>query len=65
MNIGTNIEKLAKPIAKALKLDCIDASGNLKPESKCAKARDALDEVLYRDAFFDRFFNAARKKTKQ
>jgi hypothetical protein len=40
------IETLIHPIAKALNLDCLDATKErLKPESPCAKRRDKANEV--------------------
>jgi hypothetical protein len=44
--LGDFVEKLVKPIAKALRLPCLDAEGKLRPESGCAKRRDALNVVL-------------------
>ena len=45
--LGDVIEKLAHPIAAALKLPCLDKdSGTLKPESPCAKRRDALNKAV-------------------
>jgi len=41
--LGDVIEVFAKPIAKALKLPCLDDQDRLKPESPCAKRRDALN----------------------
>jgi hypothetical protein len=43
--LGDLVETAAKPIAKALKLDCLDSSGNLKPESGCAKRKAALNRI--------------------
>jgi hypothetical protein len=43
--VGTWLEKLVKPIARALGSDCLDAAENLKPNSPCAKARNALNQV--------------------
>jgi hypothetical protein len=45
LRLGDRAERLAKPIAKALRLNCLDAAGNLKPESGCAKRRDALNRL--------------------
>jgi hypothetical protein len=44
--LGDVVEGLVKPIAKALGLRCLDAEGKLRPESGCAKRRDALNRVL-------------------
>jgi len=43
--LGDIVEKLAKPIAKALGLGCLDKAGKLKPESGCAKRRDAMNRL--------------------
>ena len=45
MRLGDAIETLAKPIAKALHLGCLDESGELRPESGCAKRRDFLNQL--------------------
>ena len=45
--IGSLIERMAKPIAKAMKLSCIDERGELKPESGCAKRRNALNKIMF------------------
>ena len=44
--LGDVIEKLAHPIAVALKLPCLDSTGTLKPESPCAKRRDAMNRMI-------------------
>lgn len=42
--LGDVVEKMAKPIARALGLDCLDqTTGELKPESKCAQRRKWLN----------------------
>ena len=43
--LGDIIERLAKPIAVALRLPCLDENKNLRPESPCAKRRDALNKL--------------------
>jgi hypothetical protein len=45
MGLGDRVERLAKPIAKALRLPCLDEKSQLKPESPCAKRRDKLNEL--------------------
>lgn len=45
IGLGDIVEKLGKPIARALKLPCLDKAGNLRPESGCAKRRDALNRL--------------------
>lgn len=42
--LGDIVERLAKPVAKALNLSCLDATNNLRPESPCAKRRDWLNK---------------------
>lgn len=43
--LGDIIERMVKPIAKALRLNCLDENANLKPKSPCAKRRDALNKL--------------------
>jgi hypothetical protein len=43
--IGDALERLAKPLAKALRLDCLDDADKLKLGSPCAKRRDRLNEA--------------------
>ena len=43
--LGDRIERLVKPIAVALKLDCLDAQKQLKPNSLCAKRRDWVNKI--------------------
>jgi hypothetical protein len=40
---GDQLEKLFKPIAKALKLPCLDKNGRLNPDSGCGKRRAWLN----------------------
>lgn len=62
--LGTLISKVATPIARTVGSKCVDKkTGELKPKSTCAKVRDHLDAGRYKDAFYDRFFDRARKKT--
>jgi len=42
---GDQLEKLFKPIAKALGLPCLDASGTLRHDSGCAKRRDKINKI--------------------
>ena len=44
--LGDVIERIAKPIARALKLNCLDGADELKPESPCAKRRNALNRAF-------------------
>lgn len=46
--LGDMVEKLAKPIAKALRLKCLDGNGQLKPESGCAKRKAWLNSLAKR-----------------
>ena len=45
--LGDKVEALVKPIAKALKLPCLDKTGKLRPDSPCAKRRDRLNKLRY------------------
>ncbi len=44
--MGDVVERLAKPIAKALHLPCLDETNQLRPESPCAKRRDAMNKLM-------------------
>lgn len=48
--LGDWVERFAKPIARALRLDCLDKEGQLKPESGCAKRRYALNKMFSTNA---------------
>jgi hypothetical protein len=41
--LGDWVERVVKPIARVLRLACLDKNGNLKPDSGCAKRRDWLN----------------------
>lgn len=41
--IGSLIEKMVKPIAKAFGMNCLDEKNKLKEGSRCAKRRDNLN----------------------
>jgi hypothetical protein len=46
IGLGDVVSKVATPIARALGMDCIDKKTNeLKPDSGCAKRRDALNGI--------------------
>lgn len=45
LGLGDRIEILAKPIAKAFHMPCLDDKDMLKPESPCAKRRDKANEL--------------------
>lgn len=44
--LGTMLEKLIGMIPGVKKLPCYGPDGRLKPQSECAKRRDALDRLL-------------------
>ena len=46
VGLGDLVEKVAKPIAQALGMDCLDKDGNLKPDSKCAGRRDRMNRAV-------------------
>jgi len=43
LRLGDKVESVIKPVARALRLKCLDADGKLKPDSGCAKRRDRLN----------------------
>jgi len=45
LGLGDLVERIAKPFARAIGADCLDEHGALKPDSDCAKRRDALNKV--------------------
>jgi hypothetical protein len=46
LGLGDLVASVATPIARALRLPCIDpATKQLRPESGCAKRRDALNRL--------------------
>lgn len=45
IRLGDMVEALAKPIAKALRLSCLDENNRLRAESPCAKRRDRLNAL--------------------
>ncbi len=66
MKLGDAISTVATPIARALKLDCIDPETNqLRPESGCAKMRDNLNAGMsVQDAIYQRWFAAKQQGEK-
>ncbi len=44
--LGDIVERIAKPIAQALGIPCHGTDGRLKPESPCAKRRDAMNRMF-------------------
>jgi len=44
--LGDLVEWIAKPIAKRLKLKCLDEKAQLKPESPCAKRKAKLNKAF-------------------
>jgi len=46
LGLGDVVAKIATPIARALKMDCIDKStGELKPDSNCAQRKQTLNKL--------------------
>jgi hypothetical protein len=45
IGLGDIVERIAKPIAKALHMKCLDENNKLRPESPCAKRRDKLNKI--------------------
>ena len=43
---GDIVEMLAKPIAKAMKMDCLDDKGSLKPDSPCGRRKRHLNRIF-------------------
>lgn len=43
VRLGDAVHAVAKPVAQALKLPCLDAKGELRPESPCGKRRAFLN----------------------
>lgn len=41
---GDLVERAVKPIARVLRLSCLDAKGKLKPQSPCGKRKAALNK---------------------
>jgi hypothetical protein len=66
MKTGDAIAAVATPIARALKLPCIDpATKELRPESGCAKMRQNLNNgMTFTDAIYERWFAAKQKGDK-
>jgi len=63
MKLGDSISTIATPIARALNLPCIDPETNqLRPESRCNKARIAMNEGRFADAFYDRFWPETKNR---
>ena len=62
-NIGDKIASIATPIARSLKLPCIDPQTNeLRPESGCAKMRHNLNNgMTFTDAIYQRWFTAKQQ----
>lgn len=46
--LGDLAEKIAKPVAKALKLPCVNKDGNLRPESGCGKRKEKWNKIKLR-----------------
>ncbi len=43
--LGGLIEWIVKPLAKSLKLKCLDSQGKLRPKSKCAERRERMNRI--------------------
>jgi len=66
MKLGDAISSVATPIARALRLPCIDPETNqLRPESRCNQARVALNEGRYADALYDRFWTQSKNQNRR
>ncbi len=65
-NLGDKIAAVATPIARALKMPCIDPETNqLLPESGCAKMRDNLNAGMrMQDAIYHKWFTAKQQGEK-
>ncbi len=65
-NLGDKIAAVATPIARVLKMDCIDPeTRQLRPESGCAKMRNNLNSGMnVQDAIYQRWFTAKQKGEK-
>ncbi len=63
MELGDAIATIATPIARALKMDCIDPeTQQLRPESGCAKMRNNLNAGMsVQDAIYQRWFAAKQQ----
>jgi len=45
VGLGDLVEKLAKPIARALNLRCLDDQDGLKPDSPCGRRKALMNRV--------------------
>ncbi len=66
MKLGDAISTVATPIARALKMPCIDPETNqLRPESGCSKMRNNLNAGMsLQDAIYERWFKAKQEGEK-
>lgn len=63
MKTGDIIASVATPIARTLRLSCIDpATNELRPDSRCNKTKTMLNEGRYADALFDVFWPNKNEK---
>lgn len=61
MKLGDTASKIFTPIAGVLGLDCYDPeTGDLKPESGCAKRRQQWNE--WGDELYDELFQDKKQK---
>ncbi len=65
-NLGDKIAAMATPIARALKMDCIDpVTHQLRSDSGCAKMRNNLNAGMsMQDAIYERWFKAKQEGEK-
>ncbi len=65
-NLGDTLAAVATPIARVLKMPCIDpATNQLRPESGCAKMRANLNAGMsVQDAIYQRWFAAKQQGDK-
>lgn len=45
LGLGDIIEKVAHPLAVALRLPCLDDNQQLRPDSPCGRRRDKANEL--------------------
>ncbi len=66
MKVGDAIATIATPVARVLKMDCIDPeTQQLRPESGCAKMRNNLNAGMsVQDAIYQRWFTAKQQGDK-
>lgn len=65
MKLGDAVETVAKPIAKALNLPCLDQQGNLRPESGCGRRKERWNNVNLGEAIWDFLWTDQSKDKKE